>query len=119
MAKAKQITVTLENRPGALALAAGALGKAKVNVLAFTTGTSGSEGYARFVVDSPVRAKKALTQAGLSFTEQDVQLYDLPDKPGVLGDLACKLGNQGVNIAYGYSGPGKSARHARVVLATD
>lgn len=119
MAKAKQITVTLENRPGALALATGALGKAQVNILAFTAGTSGSEGYARFVVDSPARAKKAISQAGLSFSEQDVQLYDLADKPGALGAVTCKLANQGVNLAYGYSGPGKGPRRARVVLAVD
>lgn len=117
MAKAKQITVTLANRPGALAQAAGALGRANVNVLAFTAGTSGSEGYARFVVNSPARAKKALSQAGLAFTEQDVQVLNLPDKPGALGDAAGKLGSKGINIAYSYSGPGQGARRARVVLA--
>ena len=119
MAKAKQITVMLANRPGALAEAAGALGRAKVNILAFTAGASGSEGYARFVVDSPARAKKAFSQAGLTSTEQDVQLHELPDKPGALGEVAGKLGSKGTNIAYGYSGPGKGARRARVVLAVD
>jgi len=116
MAKAKQITVTLANRPGALAEAAEALGKAKINILAFTAGTSGSEGYARFVVDSPARAKKAFSQAGLTTSEQDVQLFEVADKPGALAELAGKFGAKGVNITSGYSGPGKGGKKARVVL---
>ncbi len=119
MAKAKQITVTLANRPGALAEAADALGKAKVNILAFSAGASGSEGYARFVVDSPARAKKAFSQAGLAISEQDVQLFELADKPGGLAGLAGKFAAKGVNLAYGYSGPGKGGKKARVVLAVE
>lgn len=118
MAKAKQISVTLENRPGTLALAAGALGNAKVNILAFMTGTLGTEGYAKFVVDSPARAKKALSEAGFSVTEQSVQLFELPDKPGALADCAGKLAKKNFNITLGYSGAGKGGR-ARVVLGSD
>ena len=119
MAKAKQITVALENRPETLSQAAQALGNAKVNILAFTGGASGGQGYARFVVDSPARAAKALAGAGFSSTEQEVQVFEVSDKPGGLAEAASRLSGKGVNIAYGYSGPGKGARRARVVLGTD
>ncbi len=119
MAKTKQITVALENRPGTLAQAAEVLAKAKVNILAFTAGASGGEGHARFVVDSPARAAKALAGAGFNSTEQEVQVFEVSDKPGGLAEVASRLSAKGINVAYAYSGPGKGARRARVVLGTD
>lgn len=44
MPKAKQLTVSIENRPGTLASVGNALGNAKVNILAFLSGASGAEG---------------------------------------------------------------------------
>jgi hypothetical protein len=44
MPKAKQLTVSCENRPGTLVQIARVLGDTKVNILAFVTTTSGAEG---------------------------------------------------------------------------
>ena len=52
MPKAKQLTVSCENRPGTLAQVARVLGDAKVNILAFLTTTSGTEGSVHLVVDN-------------------------------------------------------------------
>ena len=67
MAKVKQLTVTLENRPGTLAHMAKVLADAKVNVLALLGSTSGAQGSAQVVVDNVNKAKKALGEAGLSW----------------------------------------------------
>ena len=72
MAKAKQLTVSCENRPGTLAHVARALGDAKVNILSFLTTTSGAEGSVQLLADTANKAKQALEGPGLSYSEADV-----------------------------------------------
>ena len=67
MAKMKQLTVSVGNRPGTLANVAKILGEAKVNILGFLTTTSGLEGLVHVVVDNVNKAKKALEGASLSW----------------------------------------------------
>ena len=72
MAKAKQITVSCQNRPGTLTHVARVLGDAKVNILAFVTTTSGAEGSVQLLADTANKAKQALEGPGLSYSEADV-----------------------------------------------
>src|SRR5713226_6224507 len=101
MAKAKQLSVRVENRPGSLAHLARVLGDAKVNILAFLTTTSGAEGAVHVVVDNANKAKKALDAAGLSHTEAEVLHVELPNLPGALGHFASKLAAKEINITSG------------------
>ena len=57
MAKVKQLTISLENQPGALARVAQVLADAKVNIVALLGSTSGTEGSAQVVVDNVSKAK--------------------------------------------------------------
>ena len=52
MAKVKQLTVALENRPGTLAHMAKVLADAKVNIVALLNSTAGAQGSAQVVVDN-------------------------------------------------------------------
>jgi len=117
MAKAKQLTVPCENRPGTLAHIARVLGDAKVNILAFLTATSGAEGSVQLVVDNVNKAKKALDGAGLSYSEADVLHVELSNLPGALGSFAGKLAAKEINITSGYATTVKGSRKASVVLA--
>jgi hypothetical protein len=117
MPKAKQLTISCENRPGTLAHVARILGDAKVNILAFLTTTSGAEGSVQVVVDNPNKAKKVLEGASLSYTEADVLHVELPNLPGALGSFAGKLGSKEINITSGYATTMKGAKKAGVVLA--
>jgi len=76
MAKVKQLTVALENRPGTLAHMAKVLADAKVNVLALLGSTAGAQGSAQLVVDNVNKAKKALGGAGLSYTEGTLEQFE-------------------------------------------
>ncbi len=118
MAKRKQLTVKLENKLGALASAAEALAKAKVNIKAFSAWAEDGDGYARFIVDKLPSARKALRQEGFTFEETEVLRYALADKPGTLASAARGLATAGKNIRYGYSGRGRGGG-ARVYLAVD
>lgn len=117
MPKAKQLTVSCENRPGTLAHVARILGDAKVNILAFLTTTSGAEGSVQVVVDNANKAKKALEGAALSYAEADVLHVELPHVPGALGSFASKLAAKDINITSGYATAAKGAKKSAVVLA--
>ena len=119
MPKVKQFSVSHENRPGMLAEIAKALGDEKVNILSCLTTTSGTEGTTHLLVDNVNKAKKALANARLSYTEADVLHVELPNKPGALGKFAMKLAdnNININITSGCATGGKSSKKIIVVLA--
>jgi hypothetical protein len=114
--KVKQLTVSLENRPGTLASVANALGSAKVNILAFLTGTAGAEGYVQLVVDDVNKAKDALENGRFSYAEQEVIHVEVSNKPGALGELAAKLAAKNINITSGYATTAKASKKTNVIL---
>ena len=118
MAKVKQLTVALENRPGTLAHVAKVLADAKVNVLALLGSTAGVQGSAQVVVDNVNKAKKALGGAGLSYTEGTLEQFELANKPGALAQLAGRLAKQGINIDCAYATVHKGSKKAVAVLGT-
>ena len=117
MAKVKQLTVSLENRPGTLAHMTKVLADAKVNITALLNSTSGAQGSAQVVVDNVNKAKKALSDAGLSYTGGTLEQIELANKPGALAQLAGRLAKKGVNIDCAYATMPKGAKKAVVVLA--
>ena len=98
MAKTKQFTITIENRPGAVAAIAETLGNAKVNILALLATAQGTSGAVELVVEDPRRAKKALDGAGLTYRETTAEEYELQNKPGALAQVLDKLAAKGVNL---------------------
>ena len=58
MAKTKQFTIAVENRPGAVAEIARTLGNTKVNILALLGTAQGTGGSVQLVVEDSKRAKK-------------------------------------------------------------
>jgi hypothetical protein len=118
MAKVKQLTISLENQPGALAKMARVLADAKVNISALLGSTAGSQGSAQVVVDDIRKAKKALEQALLPYTEGTVEEFELANKPGALAELTEKLAKKGINIDSAYASMPKGAKKAAVLVAT-
>jgi hypothetical protein len=117
MPKAKQFSVSHENRPGMLAEIAKALGDQKVSILSCLTTTSGTEGTTHLLVDNVNKARKALAGARLSYTEADALHVELPNKPGALGKFAMKLADNNINITSGYATGGKNSKKTTVVLS--
>ena len=118
MAKLKQLTISLANRPKALAQMARVLADAKVNLLALLGNTTGPQGSAQVVVDDIRKAKKALEQALLPYSEGTVEEFELANKPGALADLTEKLAKKGINIDSAYASMPKGAKKAVIVIAT-
>lgn len=118
MAKAKYITVGLDNRPGTLAHLAKVLGDAKVNIVALLATTTEQRGAVQVIVDNANRAKKALNAANLGFQEGTVEIVDLPNRPGALAEVAGRLAKKGINIDAAYATAPRVAKKAMLVLTT-
>jgi len=117
MAKVKQLTVSLENRPGALAAVARVLADAKVNVEALLGSTAGTQGSVQLVVDNINKAKKALDKAGTSYTEGTLEEFELKNKPGALAEVAEKLAKKGMNIDSAFATAPKGAKKGVLLVA--
>jgi hypothetical protein len=117
MAKVKQLTISLENQPGALAQVAQVLAEAKVNIVALLGSTSGTQGSAQLVVDNINQAKKALKQAGTAYTEGTLEQFELNNKPGALAEVTGKLAKKGLNIDSAYATAPKGAKKAVLLVA--
>jgi len=102
MDKKTQLTVMLENKPGALAHLTGVLSAAKVNLEAIAINDGVHHGVAKLVPEDAGAAAKALKKAGIPYHEQKVYAFALPNAPGVLAEMCSKLAAAGINIHYLY-----------------
>jgi len=117
MPKVKQITAWVESKPGELGRIAEALGKAKLNITAFSAWSTIGESPVRLLVSSPAKAKKVLEGLGIRCTEEEVLRITLSDQPGKLGEAGVRLGAANINVDYGYASIAEGAKKADVVLA--
>ena len=101
----KDLTIALENRPGALADMGEALGRAGVSVEGGGAWVVQGEGVAHFLVEDAALARRVLETAGIRvIAVRDVLVQRLKqDVPGQLGMLARRMGDAGVNIEVLYS----------------
>jgi hypothetical protein len=104
MPKAKEFTVTIADKPGALGKFFLALAERGVNVLAFQSYVEEGESLARFVADDMASAKEVLRNLRMIFEETDVVVVRLAHRPGELGRAAARLGEKQINIDYSYCG---------------
>ena len=99
------LTITLPDRPGALAEMGEALGQAGVSVEGGGAWVVGGTGVAHFLVDDAERAAAALSAAGLRVdAARDVVTVRLHQEvPGQLGRLTRRMAEAGVNVEVLYS----------------
>jgi hypothetical protein len=119
MAKAKEFTVTIEDKPGALGKCFLALAERGVNVLAFQSYVEDGESLARFMADDMATAKSVLGGLHMIFEETDVAVVRLAHRPGALGRAAARLGEKQINIDYTYFGLEPGSAQALMVFGVD
>lgn len=119
MAKSKEFTVSIEDKPGALGKCFLALAERGVNVLAFQSYVEERESLVRIVVDDPAKAKAVLGGLRMIFEETEVAVIRLPHRPGELGRAAARLGEGQINIDYSYSGSEPGSPLALLVFGVD
>lgn len=102
----RDLTVAIENRPGTLADAAQALGRAGVNIEGACGFPAGGEGILHVLVEDASSARRALEDAGLEVRDDRdvVVLNRLADQPGTLGEALRRIADAGVNVDLLYNG---------------
>ena len=119
MPKAKEFTVTIEDKPGALGKCFLALAERGVNVLAFQSYVEEGESLARMIVDDPAGAKAVLGGLRMIFEETEAVVVRLAHRPGELGRAASRLGEKQINIDYSYCGLEPGSTQALAVFGVD
>ena len=119
MPQAKEFTVTIEDKPGALGKCLRALSERGVNILAFQSYVEERESLARFVADDMAGAEAVLGSLHMIFEETDVAVIRLAHRPGELGRAASRLGEKQINIDYTYCGLEPGSTLVLVVFGVD
>jgi hypothetical protein len=100
----KDLTVVLDDKPGALADLGEATGRANVNLEGLCGTTSGGKGEIHVLVENAGSARQALEDAGMEVSaERDVLVVEVEDRPGTMAEVARKLGDAGINIELAYT----------------
>jgi hypothetical protein len=98
------LTVVLDDRPGALADLGEATGGASINIEGMCATTGGGKGEIHILVDDPAATREALEGAGIEVSgDREVIVVDVEDRPGTMAAATRKLGDAGVNIEFAYT----------------
>ena len=111
MKTVKQLSLFLENKPGALAAVCRAFTEEKINIQAISVSDAVDHAVIRMVVDQAAKAIHLLGDHGVLVVERDVLLLEGRNQPGEMATIARKLARSKINIDYAYTAtpPGASA----------
>jgi hypothetical protein len=115
----KQISIVLDNVPGAMSHVSEILGRESVNIRAISVADTSDISTVRFVVDDPVKALNILKANGFSTKETDVLAVETPDHPGGLNAVLKPLKTANINVHYLYPHLGRVGGQAVVILGVD
>ena len=100
---AVDLTIDIENVPGALAEVAAAISDAGVNISAATCIGTGEQAELHILVKHAEAARHALAISHVAVTrEREVVVVEVEDRPGVLADLTRKIAKAGVDLDLVY-----------------
>jgi hypothetical protein len=111
----KDLTVMLEDHPGALAQIGEAFGRAGMNIEGMCAMTAAGKGIVHILVEDGTKARRILEANHIQVSdEKEVLVLDIEDRPGILGNIARRLGAVEVNIQLAYL-----ATSTRLVIGVD
>jgi hypothetical protein len=118
MQTAKQLSVSLVNKPGRLADVLVALSKAKVNLRALAVMDTGERGALRIVPDDAEAAVAVLDSISIRYDMADVLLVDITSQSGGFRRVCERLAAEHLNIDYAYSSlnGGRKAKGAALAI---
>jgi hypothetical protein len=101
--KLKQLSVFLENKPGALSAPCRLLAKAGINIQTFSLADTREFGILRLVVEDSDRARRLLIRNGFAVKITEVVALEVSDAPGGLATILDALDGSGINVEYAYA----------------
>ena len=115
----KQISVFLENKPGALYAMTGVLAQNKIDMRAFSLAETSDFGIARVIVDDVYKTTTVLKDAGYVHNVTPVLGVAIPDVPGGMNKVLQVLTDAKVNVEYMYAFISRRKEMAYVILRVD
>jgi hypothetical protein len=101
--KLKQLSLFLENKPGALTAPCRLLAQEGINIVTFALADTQQFGILRFVTKEWERAQRLLEQNGFVARVNDLVAIEVPDRPGGLVEVLEIVEKAGVNVEYMYA----------------
>lgn len=117
--KVEQISVFLENQPGALSEVTQILGESGVNIRALSLADTKDFGILRLIVNDNEKARRALDQKGFTVRKTDVVAVEVPDRPGGLAAIMKILAEAKINVEYLYAFVQQSGQNAIIIFRFD
>jgi len=112
-----EFSVKLPDKPGEFARLTEALHKDGINIRTISTESKAPKGeIVRLVTDHPVKSREALKRVDMEFSERNLLVAKLEDKPGELARITKELAKEGINIDAAYMFD-KDSKHVHVALA--
>jgi len=112
----KQISVFLENKPGALADLTRTLADNGIDMRAFSLAETSDFGIARVIVDDLYKTTTVLKDAGFVHAVSSVLAVAIPDVPGGLNQVLSVLRDEETNVEYMYAFLGGRAGAAYMIF---
>ena len=110
-----QLSIFLENRPGAFARVCAEFARRGVNMQAVMVEDAVDHAVIRMVVDKVKKAKDILEDHGAISMENEILAVDMPNRPGEFVKVAQKLAKAMINMDYAY-GSAPTGTKGRVTL---
>lgn len=117
--KVDQISIFLENKPGALENVTRILKDANVNIRTLSLADTTDFGILRLIVNDVEKSLAALKENGLRVSRTIVVAVEVPDRPGGLHSLLEVLSQNGINVEYLYAFVEKSGENAVIIFRFD
>ena len=117
--KVEQISVFLENKPGALTDVTRILGEGGINIRALSLADTKDFGILRLIVNDSEKAKAVLGARGFTVRKTEVVAVEVPDRPGGLADILKCLSDSRINVEYLYAFVQQSGSNAIIIFRFD
>lgn len=113
----KQISVFVENKPGAMSAMTAVLADNDIDMRALSLAETEDFGIVRIIVDDVYTAATVLKDAGYVHSITPVLGVAIPDTPGGLNKVLSALTDAQINVEYMYAFlGGKNADHAYMIF---
>jgi hypothetical protein len=117
--KVEQISVFLENKPGALAEVTRILWESGVNIRALSLADTKDFGILRLIVNDIEKAKEVLGPRGFTVRKTEVVAVEVPDRPGGLAEILKVLAEARINVEYLYAFVQQTGENAIIIFRFD
>ncbi|MEN6321669.1 MAG: ACT domain-containing protein [Syntrophaceae bacterium] len=117
--KVEQISIFLENKPGALENVTRLLKDANINIRTLSLADTSDFGILRLIVNDVPKALKMLNDNGLRVSRTTVVAVEVPDRPGGLHSILEVLAKNSINVEYLYAFVEKSGENAVIIFRFD